>query len=102
MCGAFRTRVVSPHSRLSSRPFPRPKKEPAMKRPSHRNRPTLLTVAAIAGFAIGAAMPFTSEARAQEQPKKEGRRSRTKQEAKPVELNPAQVAELAKLANDRK
>lgn len=69
------------------------------KRP---NRTALLAVAAIAGFALSGATPLITQARAQDQPKKEGRRSRTKQEAKPVELNPAQVAELTKLANERK
>jgi nitrous-oxide reductase len=73
-----------------------------MNRPAHLTPTTLLAAAAIASFATCAVTPWTSEARAQEQPKKEGRRSRTKQEAKPIELNASQVAELTKLANDRK
>src|SRR5262245_10269600 len=72
-----------------------------MDRLHHRNRTSLLAAAAIAGFVLSAVTPLVGDARAQDQPKKEGRRGRTK-EVKPVELNPAQVAELTKLANERK
>ncbi len=67
-------------------------------RSTHR---TTLALAMICGLAPVLTVSVTaSDAQAQPE-KREGRRSR-KQEDKPVELTPAQVAELTKLANTRK
>ncbi len=48
-----------------------------------------------AGLAIGAVSPDLGA-------QQEGRRRRTAQEVKPLELTPAQVAKLTEVANDRK
>lgn len=66
-----------------------------MKRVTHRST-TLLALAAMAGgFAITAMAPATAQAQEQRT-----RRRRT-QETKALELTPAQVAEITKIANDR-
>jgi nitrous-oxide reductase len=70
-----------------------------MNVPSPRPRPRPAHVLAALGLACGMLWSGVPQARGQDQPK--SRRSRTR-EVKPVELNPAQVAELTKLANDRK
>lgn len=69
---------------------------------NHRGSRAVLALSLIAGFAFSNIGPWgAQEARAQDQPvKKESRRRATK-EVKPIELNPAQIAELTKLANDR-
>lgn len=55
-----------------------------------------LLVTAIAGYAVVGFTPMTDCAQAQE------RRRRAPQEVRPIELTPAQVAELTKIANDRR
>ena len=55
-----------------------------------------MVMAAMAGFALTALTPLAEDAAAQE-----SRRRRRTQETKPVELTPAQMGEVAKIANER-
>ena len=72
-----------------------------MNRVKHRPPGTVLALALIAGFMLAdAGMLGTSSALAQDQPAKSARR-RAPKEVKPLELTPAQVADLTKLANER-
>jgi nitrous-oxide reductase len=55
-----------------------------------------IAIAALAGFAAAGLTPVTEEAQGQE------RRRRAPQETRPVELTPPQVAELTRIANERR
>ncbi len=72
-----------------------------MRCAKHRSPGACLVLALAAGVAVTDAWPLVdvSAALAQEQP---SRRRRSAREEKPLELTPAQVADLTKLANERR
>jgi nitrous-oxide reductase len=67
--------------------------QPAKRR---SGKSAAVVMAAMAGFALTALTPLAEDAAAQE-----SRRRRRTQETKPVELTPAQMGEVAKIANER-
>jgi nitrous-oxide reductase len=68
-----------------------------MNRVKHRSqKTTALILGLIGGLALTSFTPITSEAEGQE------RRRRRTEEVRPIDLTPAQISELQKIANDRR